>query len=93
MPILNSKTSPEDASPADHSYVALIPLTAILPALTALWADRLGTAAWAALVAVELGLIATTAALATRAAARTADRARRDADVLGALEPVPGVRR
>ncbi|MET9963513.1 hypothetical protein ABZ128_31325 [Streptomyces sp. NPDC006326] len=88
MPILNAKASRENAS-SDNSCTALIPLTAGLPALTALFADRLGTAAWVTLVVVELALIAAMAALATRGAAR----ARRDEEVLDALEPLSGVRR
>ncbi|MFC9295125.1 hypothetical protein ACFTWH_18735 [Streptomyces sp. NPDC057011] len=100
MPILKPKASHETAAtPATHSFTALLPVIAILPALTAMFADRLSTAAWVVLMVTELALIATTGALAARAAARTAadrtaaDRARRDAEVLDALEPLSGARR
>ncbi|WP_405827396.1 hypothetical protein [Streptomyces sp. NBC_00105] len=99
MPILNSKASHEDASSADHSLALLIPFTALLPALTAMFADRFSTVGWVVMVTVELVLIATTSALAARAAARTAAtraaaaRAGRDAAVLDRLEPLAGERR
>ncbi|MFD3698813.1 hypothetical protein ACFWUZ_22135 [Streptomyces sp. NPDC058646] len=88
MPTVHSKPSREDATSA--SLVALLPLTAILPALLAMSADRLSTPVRAVLVVAELALIAATGALAARTAA---DRARRDAEVLDALEPLAGARR
>lgn len=94
MPILKSKAPHEGATSAADSLVALLPLTAILPAVAAMFADRFSTTGWVALVVVELSLIATTGALAARAAARTAaDRARRDAEVLDMLEPLTDARR
>ncbi|WP_329391626.1 hypothetical protein OG625_40420 (plasmid) [Streptomyces sp. NBC_01351] len=95
MPILNPKAvSHKDTVPPTDSFIALLPLTAVLPALATLFADRFSTAGWVVLIVVELALIATTSALAARAAARTdADRARRDAAVLDALEPLHGARK
>ncbi|MEU7605363.1 hypothetical protein AB0B78_19365 [Streptomyces sp. NPDC040724] len=94
MPILNSPASHEDASSAAHSLTLLLPFTALLPALSAMFADRFSTAGWVVMVTVELALIATTSALAARAAARTAAaRAERDAAVLDLLEPLAGERR
>ncbi|MFG2296419.1 hypothetical protein [Streptomyces sp. NPDC048603] len=96
MSILNSKKTPhEGASSTTDSFTALLPVAAILPALTAMFADRLGTAAWAVLMVAELALIAAIGAHAARtaAASKAADRARRDAEVLDALEPLAGARR
>ncbi|MFD7256349.1 hypothetical protein [Streptomyces sp. NPDC059874] len=95
MPILNSKVSHEDASSSAKSLAAMLPLIAVLPALTSMFADRFSTAGWVVLVVVELSLIAATGALAARAAAaRTAaGRAGRDAEVLDSLEPLAGERR
>ncbi|MFG2873755.1 hypothetical protein ACGFYU_01805 [Streptomyces sp. NPDC048337] len=83
MPILKSKASHESAS-------SLLPVIAGLPAITAMFADRLSTTGWAVLVVTELVLIAATGALAARTAA---DRARRDAEVLDMPEPLSGARR
>ncbi|MDX3539765.1 hypothetical protein PV721_36685 [Streptomyces sp. MB09-01] len=104
MPILNSTASHEDASSAADSLALLLPCTALLPALASMFADRFSTTGWVVVVTVELALIATTSALAARAAARSAAtrsaatdtaavRARRDAAVLDLLEPLAGERR
>ncbi|MFJ4776277.1 hypothetical protein [Streptomyces sp. NPDC088762] len=70
MSILNAQTSRKDASTAAGPLAGLLPLTAVLPALTAMFGDRFGDVGWAALVVAELVLIATTGALAARAGAR-----------------------
>ncbi|MBW5482243.1 hypothetical protein [Streptomyces bambusae] len=94
MPILKPKTSHSGAPSASDFSVALLPLVAVLPALATMFADRLSTAGWAALIAVELMSIATVSAWAARGVARAAaERARRDAEVLDMLEPLAGTRR
>lgn len=94
MPILNPEASQTDVSSPAHPSIALLPLTAVLAALTTVFADRFTTTGRVALVVLALGLIAATGAAVARATARTAaDRARRDADVLDAPEPLAGARR
>ncbi|MFC9812114.1 hypothetical protein ACFVJM_08615 [Streptomyces virginiae] len=94
MLILRSKDRRDhrDLLPATPSMAAAVPLGVGLPALTVVFGDRLGTPATLALILVGLVLIACTAALAARAAARS-ERARRDEAVLDALEPLAGLRR
>ncbi|MFF2041079.1 hypothetical protein ACFVVX_11665 [Kitasatospora sp. NPDC058170] len=97
MPIMKPQSLPGATPPAVTPLTAVLPLAVGLPALTAVFADRLGTPATAALAAVDLALIAAVGALAARADAE-AKRARRDEDALDALLPLPataadGVRR
>ncbi|MFJ9546780.1 hypothetical protein [Streptomyces erythrochromogenes] len=77
---------------AASSTAAALPLGVMLPALAVMSGDRLGTAATVALILAGLALIARTAGLAARDAARS-ERARRDEAVLDALEPLAGLRR
>ncbi|MFE2553346.1 hypothetical protein ACFXGI_33145 [Streptomyces sp. NPDC059355] len=93
MSILNSKTGHRVALPAAPSMAAALPLAVSLPAMAVVFGDRLGTFATVALIAAGLVLIACTAGLAARTAAREAERARRDEEVLDALEPLSGLRR
>ncbi|MFI5665466.1 hypothetical protein [Streptomyces sp. NPDC051704] len=93
MSILNSKARQRVAFPAAPSMAAALPLAISLPAMTVVFGDRLGTAATVALIAVGLVLIACTAGLAARTAAREAERTRRDEEVLDALEPLAGLSR
>ncbi|GHG62641.1 hypothetical protein [Streptomyces griseocarneus] len=73
---------------------AALPLAVSLPAVTVMFGDRFGTSATVALIVVGLALIACTAGLAARAAARdSAGQARRDEAVLDALEPLAGLSR
>ncbi|MFG2341534.1 hypothetical protein [Streptomyces yangpuensis] len=91
MLILRSKDR-GDVFPAAPSMAAALPLGMVLPALAVVFGDRLGTPATVALILLGLVLIACTAALAARDAAR-AERARRDEAVLDALEPLAGLGR
>ncbi|MEV7618423.1 hypothetical protein [Streptomyces sp. NPDC089799] len=78
MSILNPKASRKDVSAAADPSLALLPLVALMPALTAMYADGLGTATQVALVVAELALFAVAGARAAAsfAATRTAaDRA------------------
>ena len=97
MLILSSKGRHRDLLPATPSMAAILPLAVSLPALSVVFGDRLGTPVTLALIVVGLALIACTAALAARAAARdsagSAGQARRDEAVLDALEPPAGLRR
>ncbi|MFF2787865.1 hypothetical protein ACFVT6_14010 [Streptomyces sp. NPDC058049] len=99
MLILNSKVRRRDPFPATTStastpaMAAMLPLAVSLPAVTVMFGDRLGTLATVALIVVGLALIACTAGLAARAAAHSAEQARRDEAVLDALEPLAGLRR
>ncbi|MFB0626941.1 hypothetical protein [Streptomyces sp. AB3(2024)] len=93
MLILNSKVRSRTALPATAPTAGALPLAVILPAVTVMFGDRFGTAGTAALIVAGLALIACTAGLAARAAARdSAERARRDEEVLDALEPLAGLR-
>ncbi|MEW2587913.1 hypothetical protein [Streptomyces virginiae] len=94
MLILRSKDRRDhrDLLPATAPMAAAAPLGVGLPALTVVFGDRLGTPATLALIVAGLVLIACTAALTARAAARS-ERARRDEAVLDALEPLAGLRR
>ncbi|MFG2988243.1 hypothetical protein ACGFZK_02850 [Streptomyces sp. NPDC048257] len=96
MSILKPESSSEDAPHPTTSATtaALLPLAATVPALTAVFHDRFGVAASVALVVVSLALVAAAGALVARAAAQAgAARARRDTEVLDALEPLAGARR
>ncbi|MFB7260854.1 hypothetical protein ACFCXH_01645 [Streptomyces nojiriensis] len=94
MLILNSETRHRDLFPATGSMAAVLPLAVSLPAVTVMFGGRFATFATIALIVVGLALIACTAGLAARAAARdSAERARRDEAVLDALEPLAGLRR
>ncbi|MEU5050829.1 hypothetical protein [Streptomyces sp. NPDC021096] len=93
MLILSSKVRHRDLFPTTASMAAALPLGVSLPAATVLFGDGLGTFATVALIVVGLALIACTAGLAARAAARDAEQARRDEAILDALEPLAGVRR
>ncbi|MFI9332030.1 hypothetical protein ACIGZJ_31365 [Kitasatospora sp. NPDC052868] len=88
MLITKPQGLPGTTPPAVTPLAAALPLAVGLPALTAVFADRLGTPATAALAAVDLALIAAVGALAARANAG-AERARRDEAVLDALLPLP----
>ncbi|WP_331738153.1 hypothetical protein [Streptomyces sp. NBC_01276] len=93
MLILNSKVRRRVAFPATASMAGVLPLAVVLPAVAVMFGDRFGPYATVALIVAGLALIACTAGLAARAAARdSADRARRDEEVLDALEPLAGVR-
>ncbi|APU41018.1 hypothetical protein ACFCYM_33195 [Streptomyces sp. NPDC056254] len=91
MLILRSKTR-RDVPPATPSMAAALPFAVLLPALSVVFGDRLGTPATVALILAGLAVIACTAAQAGRAAVR-AEQARRDEAVLDALEPLAGLRR
>ncbi|MFD0266166.1 hypothetical protein ACFVGY_06165 [Streptomyces sp. NPDC127106] len=94
MLILNSKDRHRDVFPATTSMAAVLPLAVSLPAVTVTFGDRFGTFVTVALIVGGLALIACTAGLAARAAARnSAEQARRDEAVLDALEPLAGLRR
>ncbi|WP_190064208.1 hypothetical protein [Streptomyces griseocarneus] len=94
MLILNSRSRHRDLFPATSSMAAALPLAVSLPAVTVMFGDRFGTSATVALIVVGLALIACTAGLAARAAARdSAGQARRDEAVLDALEPLAGLSR
>ncbi|MEX2985580.1 hypothetical protein [Streptomyces sp. C36] len=91
---MSSKARPRNLYPAPAPMAAALPLAISLPALTVMFGDRFGTSATVALIVVGLVLIACTAGLAARAAARdSAEQAHRDAAVLDALEPLAGLRR
>lgn len=95
MLILSSKDPQDrhrDLFPATTSMAAVLPLAVGLPAMTVLFGDGHGTFATVALIVVGLALIACTAGLAARAAARDTEQARRDEAILDALEPLAGVR-
>ncbi|MFI1972603.1 hypothetical protein BLA24_07905 [Streptomyces cinnamoneus] len=94
MLILNSKTRHRGLFPVTASMTTALPLAAILPAMTMTFSDQLGTSATIALILAGLALIACTAGLTARAAARnSSEQARRDQAVLDALEPLAGLRR
>ncbi|MEU8842886.1 hypothetical protein AB0D97_27745 [Streptomyces roseus] len=93
MSILNMKSRHQVARPPTPSMAAALPLAISLPAMAAVFGDRLGTAATVVLIAVGLVLIARTAGLAARTAAVEAERMRRDEELLDALEPLAGLRR
>ncbi|MFB6560385.1 hypothetical protein ACFCYH_16115 [Streptomyces sp. NPDC056400] len=94
MLILKLKDRHRDLFPATSSMAAVLPLAVSLPAITVVFGGRLGTAVTVALIVAGLVLIACTAGLAARAAARdSAERARHDEAVLDALEPLAGLRR
>ncbi|MFJ6050604.1 hypothetical protein [Streptomyces sp. NPDC092307] len=99
MSILKLTASSEEGAPRSTratTTAALLPLAVSLPAVTAVFHDRFGVAASIALVALSLVLVAAAGALVARTAARTdavTARARRDAEVLDALEPLAGARR
>ncbi|MFJ8013851.1 hypothetical protein [Streptomyces sp. NPDC096339] len=94
MLILKSKTEHRDVFPATTSMAAVLPLAVSLPAVTVMFGDRFGNFATVALIGVGLALIACTSALAARTAARdSAEQARRDEEILDALEPLAGLRR
>ncbi|WP_329492766.1 hypothetical protein [Kitasatospora herbaricolor] len=100
MPILTPSTAPHPApapARATTALPALVPFTVILPALTALFADRLATPATIALIGADLAFIAATGALVAHRKAGTTtgatgtgptDRARRDQETLDRLEPL-----
>ncbi|MFH7595605.1 hypothetical protein WDV06_10955 [Streptomyces racemochromogenes] len=80
--------------PARASMAATVPLAMSLPALAVMFGGRFGSWASGALVVAGLVLIAGMAALAARTADHdAAERARRDAAVLDALEPLAGLSR
>ncbi|MER7827711.1 hypothetical protein ABTX85_34720 [Streptomyces sp. NPDC096097] len=95
----STRATTGDATKATTSATttaAVVPLAVSLPAVTAVFHDRFGVTASIALVALSLVLVAAAGALVARTAARTdavAARARRDAEVLDALEPLAGARR
>ncbi|MFD5931964.1 hypothetical protein ACWGCI_29385 [Streptomyces sp. NPDC054949] len=92
MPNTKTNTAPDGATSA---LTVLLPLVTVVPALTAMFADRLSTPATVVLIAFDLALVAVTAGCFARsAAARRAatERARRDEDVLDALDHRPGKR-
>ncbi|MFB6615104.1 hypothetical protein ACIGFK_40910 [Streptomyces sp. NPDC085524] len=94
MLILKSKDRHRNLLPATPSMAVALPLSVSLPATSVMFGDRLGAFATISLVLVGLALIACTAGLAARAAAReSAEQARRDEAVLDALEPLAGLRR
>ncbi|MFE5866645.1 hypothetical protein ACFQ77_39735 [Streptomyces virginiae] len=99
MTILKKTASADEGGPrstTDPTTAALLPLAVMLPAVTVMFHDRFGAVASAALVAVSLVLVAAGGALLARTTAQAdaaAARARRDADVLDALEPLAGARR
>ncbi|MFD3468081.1 hypothetical protein ACFWWM_17250 [Streptomyces sp. NPDC058682] len=94
MLILKLKDRHRHLFPATSSMAAVLPLAVSLPAITVVFGGRLGTAVTVALIVAGLALIACTAGLAARAAARdSAERARHDEAVLDALEPLAGLRR
>ncbi|MET9693204.1 hypothetical protein ABZY81_32975 [Streptomyces sp. NPDC006514] len=94
MLILKLKDRHRDLFPATSSTAAVLPLAVSLPAITVVFGGRLGTAVSVALIVAGLALIACTAGLAARAAARdSAERARHDEALLDALEPLAGLRR
>ncbi|WP_030728309.1 hypothetical protein [Streptomyces sp. NRRL S-237] len=99
MSILKLTASSEEGAPrstAAPTTAALLPLAVMLPAVTVMFHDRFGVAASVALVVVSLVLVAAGGALVARTTARAeaaAIRARRDAEVLDALEPLAGARR
>ncbi|MEU9303301.1 hypothetical protein [Streptomyces sp. NPDC048269] len=94
MLILKLKARHRDLFPANASMAAVLPLAVSLPAVTVMSGGRFGTFATAALIVGGLALIACTAGLSARAAARSsAGQARRDEAVLDALEPLAGLRR
>ncbi|MFA7764465.1 hypothetical protein ACGFNX_11145 [Streptomyces sp. NPDC048723] len=93
MLILNSEARQRDPFPATARMAAVLPLAVSLPAVTVMFGGRFGTFATVALIVVGLALIACTAGLAARAAADSAEQARRDEAVLDALEPLAGLRR
>ncbi|MFF4427287.1 hypothetical protein ACFY04_42315 [Streptomyces sp. NPDC001549] len=93
MLILNSEARQRDPFPATAPMAAVLPLAVSLPAVTVMFGGRFGTFATVALIVVGLALIACTGGLAARAAARSAEQARRDEAVLDALEPLAGLRR
>ncbi|MCX5147995.1 hypothetical protein OHB36_14645 [Streptomyces sp. NBC_00320] len=93
MSILNSKARHRVAFPTAAPMAAALPLAVSLPAMAVVFGDRLGTAATVALIVLGLVLIACTAGLAARTAARDAEQMRRDEEVLDALEPLAGLRR
>ncbi|WP_328792559.1 MULTISPECIES: hypothetical protein [unclassified Streptomyces] len=94
MLILKLKARHRNLFPASTSMAAVLPLAVSLPAMTVVFGGRLGTAVTIALIVAGLALIACTAGLAARAAARdSAERARHDEAVLDALEPLAGLHR
>ncbi|MEU2394940.1 hypothetical protein [Streptomyces sp. NPDC007369] len=94
MSILNVKARHRDPFPTTASMAAVLPLAVSLPALTVMFGDRFGTFVAVAVIVGGLVLVACTAGLAARAAARdSAEQARRDEAVLDALEPLAGLRR
>ncbi|MFD7626362.1 hypothetical protein ACFV7Q_09985 [Streptomyces sp. NPDC059851] len=94
MLILNVKARHRDLFPTTTSMAAALPLAVGLPAMTVMFGNRLGTSATVALIIAGLALIACTAGLAARAAARnSAEQARRDEAILDALEPLVALRR
>ncbi|MET8751946.1 hypothetical protein ABZW32_17865 [Streptomyces sp. NPDC004667] len=93
MLILKSTARSRVALPATAPMAGVLPLAVILPALTVMFGDRFGTAGTVALIVGGLALIACTAGLAARSAAHDrAERARRDEELLDALEPLAGLR-
>ncbi|MDJ0385977.1 hypothetical protein [Streptomyces sp. G-G2] len=94
MSIMKANTAPAHGFSATPALTALLPLVTVLPALTAMYADRFNTTVTVMLIAVDLALIAATAGCvgASSAARAAADRARHDEDVLDALEPLAGAR-
>lgn len=90
---MNSKARHRDLFPATASMAAALPLAVSLPAVTVMFGDRFGASATVALIVVGLALIACTAGLAARVAARNSGgQARRDEAVLDTLEPLAGLR-
>ncbi|MEV6570054.1 hypothetical protein [Streptomyces sp. NPDC051577] len=85
MPNPQMNTAPDGAT---SSLTVLLPLVTIAPALTAMFADRLSTPANVILIVLDLALVAVTAGCFARSAAAraAADRARRDENVLDALD-------
>ncbi|MFF3431608.1 hypothetical protein [Streptomyces sp. NPDC002602] len=91
MPNVKTNTAPDRATSA---LTVLLPLVTVVPALTAMFADRLSTPATVVLIVLDLALVAVTAGFFARSAAAraAAERARRDEDVLDALDHRPGNR-
>ncbi|MFJ9074687.1 hypothetical protein ACIRO3_05465 [Streptomyces sp. NPDC102278] len=89
MPNPQMNTAPDGAT---SSLTVLLPLVTIMPALTAMFADRLSTPTNVILIVLDLALVAVAAGCFARSAAAraAADRARRDENVLDALDHRPG---
>ncbi|WP_030961743.1 hypothetical protein [Streptomyces sp. NRRL S-378] len=87
MLILRSKGH-RDHTPAAPAMAPALPVAVLLPAVSVMFGDRLGTPATIALILGGLVFIGCTAAQGARAA--RSEQARRDQEVLDALEPLAG---